>query len=223
MADRGSASIQMNRLRRIGIQAAAGLLAVIAASWARAADVKTLGHLKVPPNASVITVCADPVVQRVLSEDFRAHPGTGTPVVLTVTVNARALAPGVSIQDLSPGDPSVAEMLRAMGAEPPPIGDTGDKPLEDPYTMQARRQVLQHEDAMMQQFRGYVARRSDMANASPYNDIPADQMYQTAIVARASVSNSASEYKVVALVSPGDDISAAKKLVAEEIANAVLH
>src|SRR5215470_15576812 len=68
-----------------------------------ATEIKTLGRLKIPPNAAVMSVCTDPVVQEVLSEDLRGHPRSGVPIMVTVTVNARALAPGVSIQDLSPG------------------------------------------------------------------------------------------------------------------------
>lgn len=189
-----------------------------------ATEIKTLGRLKIPPNAAVMSVCTDPVVQKVLNEDLRGHPRSGAPIMVTVTVNARALAPGVSIQDLSPGDPSVAEMLKDLGAKPPPLGDTGDKPLEDPYTSMARRQTLNHEDPMMQQFRTYLNNREEAANApSPYDKIPPNQLYQTAIVARASASDSASELKVVALVEAGDDVAKGKRLVAEAIADSILH
>ena len=189
-----------------------------------ATEIKTLGRLKIPPDAAVMSVCTDPVVQEVLNEDLRGHPHSGVPIIVTVTVNARALAPGVSIQDLSPGDPSVAEMLKDLGAQPPPLGDTGDKPLEDPYTAMARRQTLNHEDPMMQQFRAYLNHRNEAANPpSSYDKIPGNQLYQTAIVARASASDSASELKVVALVEAGDDVEKGKRLVAEAIADAILH
>ena len=194
------------------------------AGTSAATEIKTLGLLKIPPDAAVMSVCTDPVVQEVLSEDLRGHPRSGVPIMVTVTVNARALAPGVSIQDLSPGDPSVAEMLKDLGAQPPPLGDTGDKPLEDPYTAMARRQTLNHEDPMMQQFRAYLNHRNEAANPpSSYDKIPANQLYQTAIVARASASDSASELKVVALVEAGDDVEKGKRLVAEAIADAILH
>jgi len=189
-----------------------------------ATEIKTLGRLKIPPDAAVMSVCTDPVVQEVLNEDLRGHPRSGVPIIVTVTVNARALAPGVSIQDLSPGDPSVAEMLKDLGAQPPPLGDTGDKPLEDPYTAMARRQTLNHEDPMMQQFRAYLNHRNEAENPPfSYDKIPANQLYQTAIVARASASDSASELKVVALVEAGDDVEKGKRLVAEAIADAILH
>ena len=194
------------------------------AGTSAATEIKTLGRLKIPPDAAVMSVCTDPVVQEVLNEDLRGHPHSGVPIIVTVTVNARALAPGVSIQDLSPGDPSVAEMLKDLGAQPPPLGDTGDKPLEDPYTAMARRQTLNHEDPMMQQFRAYLNHRNEAANPpSSYDKIPTNQLYQTAIVARASASDSASELKVVALVEAGDDVEKGKRLVAEAIADAILH
>lgn len=187
------------------------------AGTASATDLKTLGRLKIPAGASVTTLCADPVVQNVLNEDLRSHPRSGPPITITVTVNAKALAPGVSLQDLSPGDPSVGEMFKEMGAEPPALADTGDKPLEDPYTSQARRQTLQREDLT---FRTFTDPRGDW---SPYASIPPDQIYQTAIVARAIASDSATEFKVFALVDPGGDVRAARKLVAEAIADAILH
>jgi hypothetical protein len=213
----------MNRsIRNIAAASVFVILTVLTRGTASATDLKTLGRLKIPAGASVMTVCADPVVQSVLNEDLRSHPHSGPPTIVTITVNARALAPGVSMQDLSPGDPSVAEMLKEMGAEPPALGDTGDKPLEDPYTTQARRQMLLHEDATMGQLQGYINRREDPGQ-SPYANLPQDQMYQTAIVARATASDSATEFKVVALVDPGGDVRAAKKLVAEAIADAILH
>jgi hypothetical protein len=215
----------MNRtlIRRLPLPAFVVLLAIGYATVAAATDIKTLGRLKIPPDASILSVCTDPVVQSVLGEDLRQKNRTGTPVILTVTVNSHPLAPGTSLQDLSPGDPSVAEMLRDMGAEPPALGDTGDKPLEDQYTMQARRQILGHEDVGTTAMRGYIGNREDAGGQSPYDKIPADQMYQTAIIARASASDASTEFKVVALVEPGGDIRTAKKLVAEAIADAVLH
>jgi len=215
----------MNRrvIRRAALPCLAILIAIGYATAAGATDIKTLGRLKIPSDASILSVCTDPVVQSVLGEDLRQRNRTGTPVVLTVTVNSHPLAPGTSLQDLSPGDPSVAEMLKDMGAEPPALGDTGDKPFEDQYTMQARRQILGHEDAGTTAMRGYIGNREDAGGQSPYDKIPADQMYQTAIIARASASDASTELKVVALVEPGGDVRSAKKMVAEAIADAILH
>src|SRR5215467_1767080 len=216
--------MRVSSRKGVAVLVLAGLTIPAYAGISAATEIKTLGRLKTPPNAAVMSVCTDPVVQQVLSEDLRGHPRSGVPIMVTVTVNARALAPGVSIQDLSPGDPSVAEMLKDLGAQPPPLGDTGNKPLEDPYTSMARRQTLNHEDPQMQQFRAYLNNRDEAANGpSPYDKIPPNQLYQTAIVARASSSDSASELKVVALVEAGDDVEKAKRLVAEAIADAILH
>jgi hypothetical protein len=213
----------MKRHRSIAGIVAMSILAIAVAASATT-QVKTLGRLKIAPDAGVMAICNDPVVQNVLNEDLRQRPRSGTPVVVTVTVNARELAPGVSMQDLSPGDPSVSDMLQAMGAEPPLLGDTGNKPLEDPYSIAARKQALNPSDPMTQGFRNYMARRSDMANpASPYDNIPPGEIYPTAIVARATASDSSIEFKVVALVDAGDDVKLAKKRVAEEIAAAILH
>ena len=60
-------------------KALAGLvLAVLAmpayAGTTSATEIKTLGRLKIPPDAAVMSVCNDPVVQGVLSEDLRGHP-----------------------------------------------------------------------------------------------------------------------------------------------------
>ena len=197
-------------------------MAIGYATAATATDIKTLGRLKIPPDAAVMSICTDPVVQSVLGEDLRQSHRNGAPVIVTVTVNSHALAPGVSLQDLSPGDPSVAGMLKDMGAEPPALGDTGDKPLEDQYTMQARRQILGHEDAGTAAMRGYVNNREESA-PSQYDNLPPEQLYQTAIVARASASDASTELKVVALVEPGGDVRVAKKMVAEAIADAILH
>ncbi len=224
MAYRGRSRLSLMNRHLIALPLIVIVAALIHATAADATDIKTLGRLKIPQGAAVMTICTDPVVQNVLTEDLRSQQRSGPTMVVTVTVNARALAPGVSLQELSPGDPSVAGMLKEMGAEPPLLGDTGDKQSEDAYTAEARRQALTNEDPMTEGFRNYVAQRNEMTNNTPsqYN-IPADQMYQTAIIARATVSNSATEFKVVALVAPGDDVRTAKKLVAEEIANAILH
>jgi len=98
--------------------------------------VQTEGKVTVPETAPLFAVCTDPTVQQTLEQDFRgAHrepdSGHGTPVTVTVTLNEKLLKPGVVLRDLGPGDPwEIARLLRAAGAEPPPIGDTGDKHLD---------------------------------------------------------------------------------------------
>lgn len=215
-------------MRRRGIRAIAAVAIVVAnCGFARATDVKLAGKLTPPANASVVAVCTDPVVQNVLNEDLRAaRHGPSNPdnsVTMTVTVNQQMLAPGVSLNQMFPGDPSMVELLKQAGADPPPLGDSGDQPI-DPFAQQARRQALSPDDLATEQFRAYEAGRKAMSNGpTPYDSIPKNQIYDTVIVARASLEGAPDELNVVAVVHSGDDVRRAKELVAEEIANAVLH
>jgi hypothetical protein len=222
-------------MRRIFKAAAGWSIAVAVAALpagagaAAAAEVRTAGKLAVPRDSSVVAVCTDPVVQNVLNEDLalaqRGKPAPSGELTLTVTVTERMLKPGVSLADVAPGDPAVAGLLRAAGAQPLALGDTGSEPSVDPYDAQARRQATIPDDPLTSQVRGYQAMQQAIRarmNASPYDKID-KQIYDTAIVAHASLGASASEFKVVAVVHAGDDLRAAKRLVAEEIANAVLH
>jgi hypothetical protein len=214
---------------KAGRRAIAGLaIAAAMGGFARAADVKMSGKLNPPANASVVAICTDPVVQNVLNEDLRAARH-GQPsnkddsVTLTVTVNQQMLAPGVSLNQMFPGDPSMVELLKEAGADPPPLGDSGNQPI-DPFANEARRQALSPDDPVTEQFKAYQARRNAFGNGpTPYDSIPKNQIYDTVIVARASLEGAADELKVVAVVHSGDDVRLAKELVAEEIANAILH
>jgi hypothetical protein len=208
---------------------AAASIAVAICSAAHATDIKTAGKLPTPINATFVAICTDPVVQNVLNEDLRAarHGQPSNPdaaMTLTVTVSQQMLAPGVSLNQMFPGDPSMVELLKEAGADPPPLGDTGNQPAVDPWANEARRQALNPDDPTTQSFRSYEASRLAMKNApTPYDSIPKNQLYDTVIVARASLETSPDELKVVAVVHSGDDVRRAKELVAEEIANSVLH
>jgi len=214
---------------RAGRWAIVAAVVMAAGGIARAAEIKTAGKLTPPANASLVAICTDPVVQNVLNEDLRAarhgrpsNPDTLT--TMTVTVSQQTLAPGVSLNQMFPGDPSMVELLKEAGAEPPPLGDSGDQPGPDPFANEARRQALNPDDPMTQQFKAYEASRQAMVRApTPYDSIPKNQIYDTVIVARASLDGVADELKVVAVVHSGDDVRRAKELVAEEIANSVLH
>jgi len=203
-------------------------IAVAIGGVAHAADIKVAGKLTAPANATVIAICTDPVVQNVLNEDLRAarHGQPSNPdesVTLTVTVNQQMLAPGVSLNQMFPGDPSMVELLKQAGADPPPLGDSGNQPI-DPFANEARRQALNPDDPTTDQFKAYQMRRNALQNGpTPYDDIPKNQIYDTVIVARATLGVETDELKVVAVVHSGDDVRQAKELVAEEIANAVLH
>jgi hypothetical protein len=207
---------------------AAIAIAVAIGGLANAAEIKMAGKLTAPAGAAVVAICTDPVVQNVLNEDLRAarHGQPSNPdnsVTLTVTVNQQMLAPGVSLNQMFPGDPSMVELLKEAGADPPPLGDSGNQPI-DPFANEARRQALNPDDQMTDQFKAYQASRQAMIHGpTPYDSIPKNQIYDTVIVARASLEGAADELKVVAVVHSGDDARRAKELVAEEIANAVLH
>ena len=129
------------------------------------------------------------------------------------------------MNQMFPGDPSMVRLLEQAGADPPPLGDTGNQPT-DPYANQARQQALNPEDPATESFRAYQASRQSMQGTgalTPYDDIPKTEIYDTVIVVRASLEGATDELKVVAVVHAGDDIRRAKELVSEEIANAVLH
>jgi hypothetical protein len=216
-------------MRKTGHRAAAALAIVVAiGGFAHAADIKMAGKLDVPAGTTVIAICTDPVVQNVLNEDLRAarHGEPSNPdnsVTLTVTVNQQMLAPGVSLNEMFPGDPTMVRLLEQAGADPPPLGDSGDQ-APDPIAQEERRQAMAPEDTTTEQFRAYEASQQAMNHAAtPYDDIPKNQIYDTVIVARASLEGAMDELKVVAVVHSGDEVRRAKELVAEEIANAVLH
>jgi len=99
-------------------------------SRAAALEVRKAGKISVPANAQVVPFSTDAVVADVLRQDFDAeHRGAdanaSSPVTLSVAVTEEPLRPGVSLQDLAPGDPDVEALLRSAGATPPPVGDTG--------------------------------------------------------------------------------------------------
>jgi hypothetical protein len=208
---------------------AAIAIAVAVCGSVYAADIKMAGKLTAPANVTVIAICTDPVVQNVLNEDLRAArhgqpSNSDDSVTLTVTVNQQMLAPGVSLNQMFPGDPSMVELLKEAGADPPPLGDSGSGEPIDPFADEARRQALNPDDPMTDQFKAYEARRNALERGpTPYDSIPKNQIYDTVIVARASLEGTVDELKVVAVVHSGDDARRAKELVAEEIANAILH
>jgi hypothetical protein len=230
LADRGRARVPLSgAMSKAGHRAILALaIAVAIGGTAHAADIKVAGKLTAPANATVIAICTDPVVQNVLNEDLRAarHGQPSNPddsVTLTVTVNQQMLAPGVSLNQMFPGDPSMVELLKQAGADPPPLGDSGNQPI-DPFANEARRQALSPDDPTTDQFKAYQMRRNALQNGpTPYDSIPKNQIYDTVIVARATLEAATDELKVVAVVHSGDDVRRAKELVAEEIANAVLH
>lgn len=97
---------------------------------ADAATLASTGQVSVPPDARVMVISTDPVMQEVLSEDFgvaRRTKASGAPktLTLTVAVTQRVLQPQVSMIGLAPGVPHVAELLKTAGYKPP-IQQTGE-------------------------------------------------------------------------------------------------
>lgn len=220
----------MKRARSITFGAILGCGAlVLIASAALATEVRTAGDLKLPAGTSAIAICTDPVMQSVLNDALRVamHPLGEAPMrvmSLTVSVTQKLLQPGVGLSDLAPGDVSVVNMMKDAGADVPPLGDSGNKPL-DPYAENARRQALGTGDPLTNSFRNYQAMKESMSgrNAPMPYDKMADQIYDTVIIARATLGGVPGHLIVVAVAHGGDDITMAKKRVAEEVVNAVLH
>jgi len=210
--------------------AATVALICLSVAIAAAADVQTDGKISVPQTAPLFAVCTDPVVQQTLEQDFRGShrdSGAGAPVTVTVVVNDKVLKPGVVLGDLGPGDPwVVAKLMRAAGEEPPPIGDTGDKHL-DPYSEAARKQLLDPDNPTLawqnyQSMRN-EARRPEGPRFGANGNASDEEIYDRVIVARASVAGSPDQMTALVIVHPSEDLHSAKELVAEEIANAILH
>lgn len=255
---------------------------------ARAIDLRKAGKLSIPANAEVVPFSTDPMVAMVLRQDFQAErrsaPATAAaPVTLTVSMIEQPLKPGVSLEDLAPGDPDVPKLLKEAGETPPPLGDTGIAPDQAAVARLRAQQTVppdtitqseQAANAMGGPFAwggplmagsmmgapmmgaspaggclpgtfpclpaaaptprpqpgdpGYVGdTQAYMQQGSALSNFQGGQAdnnnnYDWVIIARASTSGSDDEMTVLAVVHPGEDRRAAKRLVAEEIANAVL-
>ncbi len=193
-----------------------------------AAQLKTLGRLSIPRGTPVIAICTDSVMQTVLTEDFKVarHGGNASalPVTITVTMHQQVMQPGVSAQDVAPGDPVAANLLEDLGVAPMPLGDTGDQP-SDPYEAVARMEATRPEDSMTQAMRQEVARRNAMTRPGGqlFGNEDAAKQYPTAIVARVTTSAHEGSLTVAALLGPGENVRDAKELIAEEIANSILN
>jgi len=206
------------------------ILTLAAAPADAASQIRTSGSLSVPADSPVMAFCTDPVMQQILNEDFRASrhtfKRTGKDyVTLTVTMHEQLLQPGVSLGEVVPGDPGAAALLEQLGAQPIPLGDSGDQP-PDPYEAAARLENEEPDSPVMAQFRSYQAMKQAQeqpGQQSGYPGLPLNQQYPTAVVARVTSSGREGALTVASLVMPGDDVHDAKELIAEEIANDVLH
>ncbi|HKV54329.1 MAG TPA: hypothetical protein VJN94_06770 [Candidatus Binataceae bacterium] len=247
---------------------------------ASAFEVKKAGSLKVPAGAQLFAFSTDPTIQEVLSQDFgvaqrSGNDATAPTVTVSVNVSQQMLKPGISLSDLAPGDPQVADLIRAAGANPPPLGDTGDQFDQAALARRmAARDLMPHDTAAEQMvhdmskpsggssegfglFRPPIplpcssqavaapgcppapaAEPSASPGAGSVGDIqqylgrkrhggffgsPDNKNYDTVVVARASISGAPEEMTLVAVSHSGEDVGDAKKQIAEEIANAILH
>ena len=192
-------------------------------------QIQTRGKLTAPPDRPLLVVGTDPVIQETLNEDFRvskrsADSGAANPLTLTVTSSQKMLRPGVSLGDVSPGDAGVASMLQEAGATPPPLGDTGSEPT-DPYANEALAEQRLQESPQLQELRRAQSYRRGFGmikEPSPYDNLPGTEIYDTAIIVHARLSNSSDEMTIVAVVHPGENDRQTKELIAERIANAIL-
>jgi hypothetical protein len=225
--------------------------------------------LIVPPGRPLIAFCTDPTIERVLTQDFHAAQRAAraddqSVITITVNTNQQFLKPGVSLAQIAPGAPEVAALLKAAGATPPPLGDTGAETNQAAVARAQAEQRMLPADNPMQSLMNAFKTEGDLGPEAPCEpgnpsgpgcpeatpkpqpgdsnyrgDVdeythredpasrfhpPADSaVYDTVLVARASASNSPEEMTVVAVIHPGEDLEEAKQLVAEEIANAILH
>ena len=133
-AESGCARASISRyerlLRLISGSAVLMLLALPFVSFAF--EIKQAGRLHVSHDSHLFAFSTDPTIQEILSQDFSAasrsaDTSRGTTVTVSVSVTQQMLKPGVSMTQLAPGDPQVADLMRAAGANPPPLGDTGSQ------------------------------------------------------------------------------------------------
>src|SRR5271167_4612891 len=92
------------------IASSAASLIAVTALRASALEVRKAGKITVPANAQVVPFSTDAMVADVLRQDFEAeHRGAdanaASPITLSVSVTQQPLRPGISLQDLAPGDP----------------------------------------------------------------------------------------------------------------------
>jgi hypothetical protein len=121
------------RYAQLGLAGGAALLMLFVTQIKGFAfEIRQAGKLQVSRDAQLFAFSTDPTVQEILSQDFSAasrSSGVNSSSTVTVSVNVtqQVLRPGVSLTQVAPGDPQVADLMRAAGANPPPLGDTGNQ------------------------------------------------------------------------------------------------
>ena len=121
------------------------MLLALAARPVLALEVRKAGKITIPPGVGVEPFSTDALVADRLRQDFDAEHRLAdrqrgpSPVTLSVTVSEQSLKPGVSLQDLAPGDPDVEALIKEAGETPPPVGDTGSE-IDEAALARARAQ-----------------------------------------------------------------------------------
>jgi hypothetical protein len=222
----------------------------------------------VSPTSPIGVIATDPVLQQVLSQDFQlagrlAGAGATSELTLTVTLTHRALEPGMSLNDVAPGDNDAVALLKLAGVKPQPLpeqlapanqngesdqdADTaaqgnsqakndvnsyeqqgeqeGPSPMMGPPMMPMTQwpvpaAVAQQRSAIPPYMQPY--RRTSRSDETRGAD-DASAVYDTIFIARATAGSESGELTVVAVAHPGFNPHEARKLIAEEIANSVLH
>jgi hypothetical protein len=104
------------------------------AVFCAAVTIKSSSSLVAPPkDVPILVVSTDPIIQRILSEDISTAGRTTITlakraVTLTVTATERPLTPGLTVQQLAPGDPEVGKLLAEAGVDVPALGASADEP-----------------------------------------------------------------------------------------------
>ncbi len=239
-------------------------------------EIRQAGRLQVSHNTRLFAFSTDPTIQEILSQDFSAasrsaDTGNGPTVTVSVNVTQQMLKPGVSLTQLAPGDPQVADLMKAAGANPPPLGDTGSQFDEVALERRMAAQDYMPHDTLSAQSINSIANPSSYSEGfGPPIPLPCsvqnvarpgcppvpqtnptatatqsvgdvqqyvkrknqshslfgsgdNNVYDTIIIARASVSGAPEEMTLVAISHPGEDVNDAKKHIAEQIANNILH
>lgn len=250
-----------------------GVVAAGGVRLARAADeplikVKVAGKLAVPAGQPLGLIATDPVLQQVLSQDLQvagrlAGASASSVTTVTVTLTQRALAPGMSLNDVAPGDHDAVGLLKAIGVRRIPMPDAAAAQAdqgEGQTAAEGNRSVPNDIRSYEQQSQEMEPAPANPPMAAPYNpwsmmnypvppataqqrsalpynmasppkyhrgedssDEARNSPYDTIYIARATAGQSGSTLTVVAVAHPGYDRRHLRELVAEEIANAVLH
>jgi hypothetical protein len=149
----------------------------------------------------------------------------GTPPRLGDTgdkVDEAAIARVRVERQLAPYDNPTQRLINQFEAPP---GDLGPPPPCDPAAPVPGCAGPVQTPRPRQGSPGYVGdvQQYMQQGAGPRFGVVDDNRYDTVVVARATLGTAPEEMTVVALAHPGEDIHEAKKMIAEEIANAILH